>query len=96
MLKPADPEIINLKKDLYNKLAGNSNVDPKEDRKTKRLEILQYTLNFVFCGLMSSVIVTCIVYFYCGESPTELIVVNTILGSTLTTIVGVIAGTSID
>ena len=66
-------------------------------RKLKRLKTLQYILLGIGIGLAISLCLTAYISIYIGtKTPTELIVFNTILGSSLTTIIGVLAGTSID
>lgn len=68
----------------------------KSERQLERLKILKYSLVCVTIGLIASISITCIFMFGDKKTPSELIVLNTILGSTLTTIIGVIAGSSID
>lgn len=84
---------------IRSKVALGSNIDAsQEKRKEKRLDILKTLLYFILAGMAISATVTLVIYFGTGATatPPELIVLNTILGSSLTTIIGVIAGTSID
>lgn len=69
----------------------------KEERKKERLIILKWALFGVGIGFLFSIITTIVITVcFQFETPPELIVLNTVLGSSLTTIIGVIAGTSID
>ena len=82
----------------------NQTESPKETKHTpviksqnqQRLHILHRALIGVGIGLFISVIVICFFAFYEKETPSALTVLITVLGNVLTTIVGVIAGTSID
>ena len=69
----------------------------KEERKEKRLEILKMFLYGagVFYVLLS-VIIICLQLRFNYKSTSEMIILVTIIGSSITTIIGVIAGTSID
>lgn len=84
-----------LEKD-YNK----GKLTPSDSRKEFRLKILSWTLIGVSIGFASSMSITWHLNINtiasCCNTPVELIVINTVLGSVLTTIVGVIAGTSIN
>ncbi len=68
----------------------------QEARKTRRLNILAWTLSGILGLILVSIVVTAYFGYASIEISTELIVINAILGSSLTTIIGVIAGTSID
>ncbi|MGI9345146.1 MAG: hypothetical protein ACR2PW_02645 [Gammaproteobacteria bacterium] len=71
-------------------------VASKEARKSRRLQIIERVLLGVGIGFFVSIAITCGIIYLGKPTPPELIVLNTVLGSTLTTLVGVVAGTSID
>lgn len=100
MPKPASKNNNDIYKeiaDLKEKISHKNNLpQDKEGRKGKRLSILQNTLIGVGIGFVISITITCFFTFFYKSTPSELLVLNTVLGSTLTTIIGVIAGTSID
>ena len=84
-------------KEINSKLPKNNTVPiDKEGRKSRRLLILGLALGGSFVVFIISIIITCIFVYKSVPTPPELIVLNTVMGSTITTIVGVIAGTSID
>jgi len=68
----------------------------KSKRKKLRLRIMSYVLLGIGIAFIISIAITCIFVFNDKEISIEIIILNTILGSSLTTIIGVIAGTSID
>ena len=89
----------NIEKNLkeLTRLSKNNKVPmDKEGRKSRRLLILGMALGCSFVVFTISIIITCIFVYKSVSTPPELIVLNTVMGSTITTIVGVIAGTSID
>ena len=70
--------------------------EQKSKRKEKRLGLIRTLLFIISGGLFLSLLTTFIFFNENANTPPELIVLNTILGSSLTTLIGVIAGTSID